>query len=380
MSIIVNRNIIFLDSNQFYKGSLDSHASNLEDSDFKYLLSEFLADKLEILKGKDPYPYEWIESYEKFNYQQLPPKECFYSSLKDGKRDKGDGHIPDEEYLHLKNAWKEFNFNTFKDFHNHYLKKDVLLLVDTFEKFISTNLKYYNLDPCHYFSAPGLLWDAMLKMTKVELEKINDPDIHLFIEKGMRGGISYVSKRYSKANNKYCPDYDDKKPKHYIIYLDMTNLDGHAMSQYLPYGEIKWVKNTDEVVNKILNKKDNSLHGYFLEVDWDYRESLHIDHSDYPLAPEKIKIKEELLSPYSSKNANEFDLKTGIINKLTPNVMPKNNYIVHYRNLKYYLSKGLILKRVHRILEFKHKVLILILIIKEEKKQLMKLIKIILNY
>ena len=102
MSIVVNRSIVFLDSNQFYKGKLDNHGSNLEDKDFKYLLSEFVIDKLELLKGKDAYPYKWVDSYEKFNYQQLPPKECFYSSLKDGKRDNGDGHISDEEYLHLK--------------------------------------------------------------------------------------------------------------------------------------------------------------------------------------------------------------------------------------------------------------------------------------
>ena len=206
MSIIVNRNIAFLDSNQFYKGSLDSHASHLENSDFKCLSSEFSIDKLEILKRKDAYPYEWVDSYEKFNYQELLLTECFYSSLKDGKRDKSNGHISEEEYLHLQNVWKEFNFNTFKDFHNHYLKKDVLLLVDTFENFISTNLKYYNLDPCHYFSDPGLSWDAVLKMTEIELEKISNPDIHLLIQKEMRGGISYVLKRYSRVNNKYCPD------------------------------------------------------------------------------------------------------------------------------------------------------------------------------
>ena len=138
------------------------------------------------------------------------------------------------QYLPLKNVSNTFNFNTFRDFHNHYLKKDVLLLADVFEKFISTSLKYYNLDPCHYFSAPGLSWDAMLKMTKVELEKISDADMHLFIEKGMRGGISYV-KRCSKANNKYCPDYDKEKPEIYINYIDMNNLYGGAMSEYLPY-------------------------------------------------------------------------------------------------------------------------------------------------
>ena len=163
----------------------------------------------------------------------------FLLSIGDGKRGKDDGHISDEQYLHLKNVWNTFNFNTFRDFHNHYLKKDVLLLADVFEKFISTSLKYYNLDPCHYFSAPGLSWDAMLKMTKAELEKISDADMHLFIEKGMRWGISYINKRYSKANNKYCPDYNKNKPENYISYLHLNKLYGGAMSEYLPYGGFK---------------------------------------------------------------------------------------------------------------------------------------------
>ena len=316
-------------------------------------MSEFPIDKLEILKRKDAYPYEWVDSYKKFNYQELPPKECFYSSIDDGKRGKGDGHISDEQYLHLKNVWNTFNFNTFRDFHNHYLKKDVLLLADVFEKFISTSLKYYNLDPCHYFSAPGLSWDAMLKMTKVELEKISDADMHLFIEKGMRGGISYVNKRCSKANNKYCPDYDKEKPEIYINYIDMNNLYGGAMSEYLPYGAFKWVENNNEIVNKILNKSDNSLHGYLLEVDLDYPEDLHDFHKDYPMAPEKIKIKDEMLYTYWLEIKNKYNIKLGGINKLAPNLLPKRNYVVDYRNLKYYLSQGLIIKKVYKIFEFK---------------------------
>ena len=119
-------------------------------------------------------------------------KKYFYSSLTDGNRDRSNEHISNEQYQHLQNVWNTFNFNTFEDFHGHYLKKDVLLLADIFEKLISTNLKYYGLDPCHYFSSPGLSWDAMLKMTKIELEKISNLNIHLFIEKGMRGGTSYV--------------------------------------------------------------------------------------------------------------------------------------------------------------------------------------------
>ena len=180
-------------------------------------MSEYPSDKLEILKRKDPYPYEWVDSYIKFIYPRLPPKKSFYSSIDDGKRGKRDGHISNEQYLHLKNVYNTFNFKTFRDFHNHYLKKDVLLLVDVFEKFINTCLKHYGLDLCHYFSAPGLSWNAMLRMTKVELEKICNADMHLFIGRGMRGGISYINKRFSRANNEYCPDYDKNKPENYIF-------------------------------------------------------------------------------------------------------------------------------------------------------------------
>ena len=144
MSIIVNRHITFIESLQFYNGSLEALASNLNNEDFKHLTSEFGIDKLEILK---------------------------------------------------KNVWDTFNFNTSEDFHNHYLKKDVLLLADVFEKFIFTCLKYFDLDPCHYFNAPGLSWDSMLKITGVTLAKLRDPDKYMFFEQGMRGGVNYINKR-----------------------------------------------------------------------------------------------------------------------------------------------------------------------------------------
>ena len=130
------------------------------------------------------------------------------------------------------------------DYHNHYLKKDELL-VDVYENFIDRCLKYYGLDPCHYFNCPGLSWDAMLKMTDIEFKKISDSNKYLFIEKGLRRGISYITKRYVKANNKYINDYDPKKPSIFISYLDMNNLYGWAMSEYLPYGGFKWLKNVD---------------------------------------------------------------------------------------------------------------------------------------
>ena len=154
--------------------------------------------------------------------------------------------------------------------------------------------KFYGLDPCHYFSSPGLSWGGMLKMICVRLKKIVDIDMYLFIEKGLRGGISYIAKRYSEANNKYMKNYDPTKPSIYISYLDMNNLYGWAMSGYLPYGGFKWLKNVDGFdVNSISEK---SSIRYVLEVDLEYPDELHVLHNDYPLAPEKLAISYEMLS------------------------------------------------------------------------------------
>ena len=124
-------------------------------------------------------------------------------------------------------------------------KKDVLLLADVFEKFIDTTVKFYGLDLCHYFWSPGLSWNAMSKITGVKVEKTSDIDKYLFIENGLRGGISYITKRYAKTNNKYTENYDLKKPSTFITYRDMNNLYGWTVSEYLPYGGFKWLENVD---------------------------------------------------------------------------------------------------------------------------------------
>ena len=174
------------------------------------------------------------------------------------------------------------------DYHDHYLKKDVLLLDDNFEKFIDTCLKFYKQDPCHYFSSPGLIWNAMLKITDVKLEKIVDNDMYLFFEKGLRGGIPYIAKRYSEVNNKYMKNYDLTKPSIYIGYLDMNKLYGWAMSDYLPYGWFKRLKNIDNFdVNSV---SENSPTGYILNVDLKYPDELHTLDNVYPLAPQKLQF------------------------------------------------------------------------------------------
>ena len=157
--------------------------------------------------------------------------------------------------------------NTMSDYHDLYLKTDVLLLANVFEKFINTCSDYYGLDPCHYFSSPGLSWDTMLKMTGIKLCLISDVNMHLFIEKGMRGGISYIAKRHSKANNKYMECYDSSKESLYITYHDANNSYGWAMSQYLPYSGSKWL-NQKEIDRFDINsiEEDSSI-GYILKVD-----------------------------------------------------------------------------------------------------------------
>ena len=191
MAFFLNKNLVFIDSMQFMNSSLDKLVKNLSDEDFKYLVKEFGSENLELLKQKGAYPYEYMHSFEKLNGGKLPARKHFFSSIikkndVDGKISYG--HIKVKDYLTYKKIWDDFKMKNMDDYHDHYLKKDVLLLADIFEKFIDMCLKYCGLDPCHYFSSPGLSWDAMLKMTGIKLEKISDIDKYLFIKKGLRGG------------------------------------------------------------------------------------------------------------------------------------------------------------------------------------------------
>ena len=144
----------------------------------------------------------------------------------------------------------------------------MLLLADVFEKFVSESLKFYKLDPSHYFSSLGLSWDGMLKMAGIKLVIISDIDKHLFIEKWLRGGIYYICKRFRKANNKYMKNYDPTKGSKFIMYLNKNDLNGWGTSEYLPYWEFKWLKNIDKFyINPLI---ENSSISYIPEVDQEY--------------------------------------------------------------------------------------------------------------
>ena len=232
MAFMLGNHLTFIDSFQFMSYSLERLVANIPRESLKYTSQVFEGQELDLMARKGVYPYDYMDSFNKFN------EKLFYSIL-------NDEHISDEDYQHAQHVWNTFSLNNMGDYHDLYLASDILLLADVFENFRKTCLEYYKLDPCHYFTSPGLSWDAMLKMTNIKLELITDIDMFQFIEKGLRGGISYIANRYGKANNKYMKEYDEKAPSKYIMYLDANNLYGWAMSQYLPTGRFRWMTKVD---------------------------------------------------------------------------------------------------------------------------------------
>ena len=238
-----------------------------------------------------------MDSWDKFDEQKLPPHECFYSEL-------AGGNISDKDYKKAGNVWEHFKLANLGEYHDLYLKTDVLLLTDVFENFRTMCLDYYGLDPAHYYTLPNFAWDAMLLKTGVKLEQLHDLEMYEMIEKGLRGGVCQVSQKHITANNKYMKSYNKNVVSTYINYLDANNLYGVAMSQKLPYGDFKWsndIKNTEDILNYY--DGDN---GYFLEVDLEYPHELHNLHSDYPFAPEKMSVSADMVSTFSKSIYNKY--------------------------------------------------------------------------
>ena len=345
MAFMLGNHLTFIDSFQFMSSSLDKLVSNLPAEALKYTSKRFQKEKLNLMTRKGIYPYDYRDSFEKFNKTELPTKEEFYSIL-------NNEHISDEDYCHAKKVWNTFQLQTMGEYHNLYLKSDILLLADVFENFRKTCIQYYKLDPANYFSSPGLSWDAMLKMTNIQLELMTDIDMFQFIEKGMRGGISYIANRFRKANNKYMSKYDENMPSKYIMYLDANNLYGWSMSQHLPTGGFKWM--TEKQINKInlAQYNEDSNKGLLIEVDLEYPKDLHDLHNDYPLAAERVCVNKDMLSEYCKRIATKYNISTGLVSKLIPTLGNKEKYVLHYRNLQLYLDLGLKINKVHRVLEF----------------------------
>ncbi|CAG7822098.1 unnamed protein product [Allacma fusca] len=307
---------------------------------------------------KGVFPYCWLTDITKLNERCLPPKSEFFSDLT------GEG-ISEEDYVHAQNVWTSFECQTMADYCNHYCLLDTCLLADIFEAFREKCMIDFSLEAASYFGLPGFAFDAALRTSKVELEYLKQEDMYNFVERAIRGGICNVgSLRKAEANNPYMGDeYDPRSPTKYIIAWDANNLYGKGLSEYLPTRGFRWVqqepkwknRTLEEIEHDIKSMSDKGDYGYFFEVDLSYDKSLHKEHSDYPLAPEKVSISPDQLSDYQREQVEKLGISQSTFNckKLISNLLPKCNYVLHYRALKLYLKLGMKLLHVHRVLSFK---------------------------
>ncbi|KAL7291745.1 hypothetical protein TKK_0014531 [Trichogramma kaykai] len=332
-------NYRFIDSLKFLLASLDTVSSRLTEKPIVQKVfkedDNYNSKDIDLLTSKGIFPYEYITDLSKLSETSLPPIESFYSSLSDSS-------VSEEDYAHAQKVWNTFDVKDIGQYSDIYLKTDVLLLADVFENFRDTCLKYYELDSAYYCSTPSFTWSAMLKYTDIKLELLTDVDMYIFIERGLRGGLTQASTRYAKSNCKYMREgYDPSKRDNYLMYFDVNNLYGYAMSEPLPYGDFYWVdeKEFDLTKSKSIKRflEPTGEDGYILEVDLKYPKEIHDAHSDLPFCPEH-KI------PPGGKTK-----------KLLATLHDKKNYVIHYSLLKEAINHGLILEKVHKILHFNQK-------------------------
>ena len=283
-------------------------------------------NKFVLLLRKGVYPYEYMDSWERFNETSLPPKKVFYSELILGD-------IIDKDVLHAQKMFKEY-CTDMGYYHDLYVQTDTFLLAEVFEKFWDKYIEIYGLDLSYFYSVSGLAWQACLKKAAVKLVLLTDYQMLLIIQEGIRGGMCQSVHRYANVNNKYMKNYDKSFESSYLTYLDAKYFYGWKMSQKIPVSGFMWYNYLSEFTEdfrKIDNENIDA--GYFLEVDVEYPKKLWGSHKELPFLPERRKLEK--------------------VEKLVCSIEDKEKYVIHIRALKQALNNGLKLKKVHRVIKFK---------------------------
>ena len=338
--------LYFKDSYAFLSSSLSTLVDNLKSKGMKQFkhLRRFIShpEERDLLTGKGVFPYSYVHDPAVLLETKLPEIDKFYNDL-----DCSD--LTQERYEFAQRVWKTFKCRNLKDYLHVYLLADCLLLADVFEQYRGCCLADYRLDPIHYFSGSHYTFDAFLLYTHSRLELLTDVDHYLFLLKAMRGGMSVVSKRYSKANHPSLGNKcDPSELFKFLLFIDANNLYGKVMMDYLPVGGFRWMKPEELTEEYICALPADGDYGCFVQCTLIYPPILHDLHDDYPLAPVKRKIRYEDLSPVARQMCDRHKLK-GSLNreKLIGTFEVRRDYVLHYRNLQLYLKLGM------KVVEFK---------------------------
>ncbi|XP_052127781.1 uncharacterized protein LOC127750348 [Frankliniella occidentalis] len=337
----------FLDSLGFLNSSLDKLVADLSEDEMPLLKTVFPDnDDRALVSRKGVYPYSYFDSFAKFSETCLPPQNAFRNDLTGMD-------VTPEDYQHAQNVYRHFKMSTLQDYHNLYLLTDTVLLADCMENFRKMSMAHYKLDPVHYYTTPGMAFSASLLFTKQRLELLDDIDIHLTFERGLRGGVASIQERYVQANNRYVPEtYSESKPTSFIMYYDANALYSTALCAKLPTGSFRHLtaSEIEEFGPEKINP-DSDL-GYLFVVDLVYPKELHDKHNFYPLAPEHMEPQYKDLSRLQKKMIRDYNLPKKSTKKLIPNLCDKKCYVVYGDTLMLYLELGLRLEKIHKIIEF----------------------------
>ena len=345
----------FLDSFKFMPQSLDKLAGFLPQDKFIYLESQFNTYKtpsqIDLLKRKGVYPYSYMDSFDKFAEEKLPPKEFWKNTLAGGEVT-----ISDQDLQHASLVYQDFDCKTLGHYHDLYLHTDVLILASVFEEFRKVCYATYGLDCAHFYTASNLSGEAFLKVCNADIELLTNREHLEVAENLIRGGISSVfAKRKFEANNKYLPTYNSSQKQTFGLFIDANNLYGGIMEKFpLPLKNFVLKREGEVDLQEILNTPNDSPVGYVLEVDLHYPDHLHDLHTDFPLAPTKETINFFWLGEYQTRLLEMSGTKTFSTKnkKLIQTLYDKTNYTIHCMTLKLYCELGLQVTKVHRVLQF----------------------------
>ena len=309
----------------FHPLSLDAISKTMSEKECVIL------NKFGLERRKHIFPFEWFDSVDKLHETTLPPKEAFYSNLKQSG-------ITDKEYKQAKDCWNKTGCETIKDFMMVYLKTDVLLSVDVIERLRGKCLEYYEINPCYTYSTPGLTWLCGLKYTNVRLKNYKENTVKIYDTKqhGIRGGLAsvlgncHVKCIYKEIN----PEYTGKE--NYLKYLDFNSLYVSAMVQAFPTGEIKVCDGNDYT-------QSSSTKGYIYTIFVKYNDELKQKTKKYPFFPENTKANIDQFTDYQNENKKKGYKPN---EKLMLNLTDKNDYVTDGEMLDLYLASGLKLEDI----------------------------------